>query len=370
LAGKSDQDNKTEEPTEKRRTDTLENEGGPSSREVGNAAALLVIALFLTTGATKLFGELARVLAAFLEDPGGWRLSTGEDAVLLLQAISGIAVRFMGLFIAAIAAAALAASILQNPPRIIPNRIMPDFSRVSPSAGFGRLFNVQSVVELLKGAAKIAIAAVALYAAFGGVNTALIAVHSTPDAIPELIRRLCLHVAFFCALMTCIVAVADVFLTRRKWVQNLMMSKQEIKEELKQAEGDLAFKARLRSIARARIRRRMMANVPKATVVLTNPTHYAIALRYVRNIDEAPKVLAKGQDNLALKIREIAERHNIPIVENKTLARSLFDTAQVDQLIPAEFYRAVAEIIIYLESKGRRRPRGPVPNPPAGPPHR
>ncbi|MFZ1110057.1 MAG: flagellar type III secretion system protein FlhB [Rhodomicrobium sp.] len=359
MAGDSDDDNKTEQPTEKRRSETLEREGGPSSKEVGNAAALLVIALFLSTGATGLFGDLARVLAAFLENPGGWRLDNGEDAILLLQATSGVVVRFIGLFIAAIVVAGIAATVLQNPPRIIADRIMPDFSRVSLSAGFGRLFNVQSVIELLKGATKIGIAAIALYAAIGGASTALIAVHSAPGAIPELIRRLCLRIVFLCALMTCVVAAVDVFLTRRKWLQNLMMSKQEIKDEQKQMEGDLAFKARLRAIARARIRRRMMANVPKATVVVTNPTHYAIALRYVRKEDEAPKVLAKGQNNLALRIREIAELHNIPIVENKTLARSLFDAAQVDQLIPAEFYRAVAEIIIYLETKSRRRPRGP-----------
>jgi flagellar biosynthesis protein FlhB len=370
LAGKSD-DDKTEEPTEKRRTETLEREGGPSSREVGNAAALLVIALFLSAGAPRLFGDLVRVLAAFLENPGGWRLNNGEDALLLLQAASSVAVQFIGFFIAAIVVAGITATVLQNSPQFIANRVMPDFSRVSLSAGFGRLFNIQSVIELLKGATKIAIAAIALYTAFGGVSTALIAVHSMPGTIPELIRRLCLKVVFLCALMTCIVAAVDVFLTRRKWLQNLMMSKQEIKDEMKQTEGDLAFKARLRAIARARIRRRMMANVPKATVVVTNPTHYAVALRYVRNEDEAPKVLAKGQNKLALKIREIAELHNIPIVENKTLARSLYDAAQVDQLIPAEFYRAVAEIIIYLESKSRRRPRGPNPQKPkAGPPSR
>jgi flagellar biosynthesis protein FlhB len=369
LAG--DDDNKTEEPTEKRRTDALEREGGPSSREVGNAAALLVISLFLTTGAVKMFGDLARILAAFLENPGGWRLNNGEDAVLLLQATSGVVVRFIGLFIAAIVAAGIAASVLQTHPNFIVNRIMPDFSRVSLSAGFGRLFSIQSVIEFLKGAVKIAIAAIAFYAAVGGVRTALIAVHSPPDAIPELIRSLCARVVFFCALMACFVAVLDVFMTRRKWMQNLMMSKQEVKDELKQTEGDLAFKARLRAIARARIRRRMMANVPKATVVVTNPTHYAVALRYVRKEDEAPRVLAKGQDSLALKIKEIAEQNNIPIVENKTLARSLYEAAQVDQLIPAEFYRAVAEIIVYLESKSRRRPRGPeAPIPPGRPPKR
>jgi flagellar biosynthetic protein FlhB len=151
-----------------------------------------------------------------------------------------------------------------------------------------------------------------------------------------------------------VIAAADLFWTRRTWRRNLMMTKQELKEEMKQTEGDLALKARLRMIARSRIRRRMMANVPKATLVVTNPTHYAVALRYVRNEDSAPKVLAKGQDQLALTIRQIAKRYKIPIIENKLLARSLFEATEVDQLIPPEFYKAVAELIIYLDSKSRK----------------
>ncbi len=359
MAQNPESDNKTEEPTEKRKSETLENKGGPSSREVGSAVGLLVIALFLTAGASGLFGALARSLAAFIENPGDWRLENGEDAVALLQTAASSIFRFLGLFIAALCIAAIAASVLQNPPRFIVSLIMPDFSRISLSAGLGRLFNVRSVVELMKGSAKIGIAAFALDAAIGGAGTALLAIHSAPDALPELLRQICFRIVFFCALMTCALAAADVLVTRRDWLRNLMMTKQEIKEETKQIEGDLSLKARLRSIARARIRRRMMANVPKATVVVANPTHYAVALRYVRKEDAAPRVLAKGQNILALKIREIAAQHNIPVVENKTLARSLYDSAQVDQLIPSEFYRAVAEIVLYLESKSGRRRRAP-----------
>ncbi len=236
---------------------------------------------------------------------------------------------------------------------------MPDFSRVSPSAGLGRLLSSQTLLEFFKGLVKVGVAAFAAYTAIGGISFGLSAIHSPPDAIPEVIRHVCLRVTFFCALMACLIAAVDVFMSRRAWRRNLMMTKQEIKDELKQAEGDLAFKQRLRAIARSRIRRRMMANVPKATLVVTNPTHYAVALRYVRNENSAPKLLAKGQDKLALKIREIAQQHNIPIIENKSLARSLFEATEVDQLIPQEFYKAVAEIIIYLDSKTRQPKRKP-----------
>jgi flagellar biosynthetic protein FlhB len=134
------------------------------------------------------------------------------------------------------------------------------------------------------------------------------------------------------------------------------MSRQELKEEHKSSEGNPQVKARMRAIGRARSRKRMMAAVPQATLVITNPTHFAVALRYVREEGGAPRVLAKGVDQMAKAIRETAERHNIPIVEDKPLARSLYETVDVDQLIPPQFYKAVAEIIHYLHL--RKAPRG------------
>ena len=359
MSDNDDKENKTEEPTEKRRSETLERDGGPSSREVGSAAVLLIASAFLAAGTPGLCTGLAQSLAIFIENPGDWRLDNGEDAVRLCQIVAIIIVKFLGLFVAAILIAGIAAAFLQNPPRLLMSRIVPDFSRVSPSAGLGRLISSQAIIEFLKGLVKIGVAAFAAYTAIGTLTAGLLAIQSPPDTVPELIRRLCLRAAFMCALLTCVIAAADLFWTRRTWRRNLMMTKQELKEEMKQTEGDLALKARLRMIARSRIRRRMMANVPKATLVVTNPTHYAVALRYVRNADSAPKVLAKGQDQLALTIRQIAKRHQIPIIENKLLARSLFEATEVDQLIPPEFYKAVAELIIYLDSKSKKPRRKP-----------
>ena len=359
MADNDERESKTEEPTEKRRSETLEREGGPSSREVGSAAVLLIAAIFLATGTPGLFMSLAQSLAVYIENPGNWRLDNGEDAVRLFQITAVIISNFLGAFVGAIVIAGIAAAFLQNAPRLLVSRIMPDFSRVSPSAGFGRLFSSQALIEFLKGIVKIGVAGFAAYTAMGGIATGLLAIQSSPDTVPELIRHLCLRAAFVCALLTSVIAAVDVFLTRRAWRRNLMMTKQELKEEMKQTEGDQTLKARLRMIARSRIRRRMMANIPKATLVVTNPTHYAVALRYVRNEDTAPKVLAKGQDKLALAIRAIAEEHNIPIIENKLLARSLFEATEVDKLIPPEFYKAVAELIIYLDSKSRQMGRKP-----------
>jgi flagellar biosynthetic protein FlhB len=158
-----------------------------------------------------------------------------------------------------------------------------------------------------------------------------------------------------------LLVVADLVWSRFFWRRELRMTRQEIKDEQKQAEGDPIIKGRLRSLARDRARKRMIARVPQATVVIANPTHYAIALRYVRTENRAPIVVAKGLDLIALNIRSVAEKHGIPVVEDKVLARSLYDKVEVDQVIPPEFYRAVANVILYIMS--RERPlQGIAPN--------
>ncbi len=359
MSDQPETDSKTEEATEKRRQEALEREGGPFSREVGPAAILMAVAFFLVTAAPGLVSRTARALAIFIEDPGAWHIDNGADAILLLNAagsaVSALLIPFAGIaFVAAIATSAL-----QSMPRFIPSRITPDLSRISLGAGFGRLFSSQSLVEFVKGLAKTGLVGAAAFWGLGGLATGFYALHAGPEAVPELIGKLSSRVIFVSAILASVIAAADVFHARRAWHRKLRMSKQEIKEELKQAEGDPILKARVRAIARARIRRRMMQNVPNATLVVANPTHYAVALRYVRGEDAAPKVLAKGQDAIALRIRQIAEQHNIPVVEDKALAKSLFDSTDPGQLIPPEFYKAVAEIIIYLSSKSRPAQRKP-----------
>ena len=353
MSGRPDSDDKTEEPTERRRTEALEREGGPVSREAGNAVTLLVFALLLYTTATGLFGDAAAKLSIFIEDPGGWRLENAGDAIRLMRAalssVSGIIIWFAG----AIVAASIAASVLQNTPRLNFERILPDLSRISPDEGLHRLFSAQSLKEFFKGMAKMALAGFAAYYGLGGLSNGFLVLHATPGAILEILRHLLTRMVFIAALLACLIAAVDIFMTRRSWHRGLMMSKQELKEEIKQTEGDAMIKLRIRAIARARIKRQMMKKVPKATLVVANPTHYAVAMRYVKGEESAPKVVAKGQGFLALKIREIAEEHGIPVVENKALAKSLYLATQEDQLIPQEFYKAVAEIIIYLSAKGK-----------------
>jgi flagellar biosynthetic protein FlhB len=156
---------------------------------------------------------------------------------------------------------------------------------------------------------------------------------------------------------TAVLVGADLAWQRFSWRKDLMMTRQEIKDEHKQMEGDPLVKMRLRSLQRDRSRRRMMASVPRATLIVANPTHYSVALRYVREEGGAPVVLAKGKDLSALKIRFIGEQHGIPIYEDRSLARSLYASVEVDKMIPPEFYKAVAGIILFLGQRGKEMPR-------------
>jgi flagellar biosynthetic protein FlhB len=155
------------------------------------------------------------------------------------------------------------------------------------------------------------------------------------------------------AIATIVLVAADLLWARFKWRSDLMMTKQEVKEEYKQMEGDPMVKARMRSLAQDRSRKRMLAAVPKATFVIANPTHYAIALRYERSEASAPIVVAKGQDLIALKIREIAEKNGVPVIEDKPLARSMYNHVEVDRMIPPDFYKAVAQILFYILTRSK-----------------
>jgi flagellar biosynthetic protein FlhB len=177
--------------------------------------------------------------------------------------------------------------------------------------------------------------------------------------LPALLLNLGIRVIATVAVATAVLVAADVVWTRVFWHNELRMTREELKEEHKQSDGDPIVKARLRSLSRDRARRRMLQAVPRATLVITNPTHYAVALRYVREEGGAPLVVAKGKDLIALRIREVAAESGIPIVENKPLARSLYKAVEVDKMIPKEFYKAVAEIIYFLSQRqAQTRPIG------------
>jgi flagellar biosynthesis protein FlhB len=252
--------------------------------------------------------------------------------------------------------AGVATSCAQAMPSVVLDRIMPQLSKISPAEGLKRLFSLNGFVESGKGLAKLAV--------IGGVVVLLLRSeeHTVVDAlfmeaasIPDVLLGIVIRLLAGVATAFVVIAGVDFVWTRTSWRKRQRMSRREVKDEIKQAEGDPIVKAKRRSLQLDRSRRRMMADVPRATVVITNPTHYAIALRYVRAEGGAPVVLAKGKDLIALKIREIAADCGIPTIENKPLARSMYDHVEVSQAIPPEFYKAVAEIIHYIQVRAARR---------------
>ncbi len=356
MADTPDRESKTEQATEKRVGDAIEKGNVPVSKEVAvftfMAGLLLMIAFFLRDGAIK----VATALASIIDQANNVRLINGADLILLSQTVLlAILPLLLPVFIIVIAAG-LTASFVQNAPRLVFDRLKPDFSRISPIEGWHRLFSTRGGVEFLKNLAKfigIAVVIATLLQMDRSEFTGAMLVE--PDAIPGLIMALASKFISGIAIAVLLLVVADVFWTRVHWRQELRMTREEVKEEVKALQGDPFMKARMRSLAQDRARRSMIAAVAKATLVVANPTHYAIALRYVREEGGAPKVLAKGTDLIALRIREVAEEHDVPIIEDKALARSMYNSVEVDRMIPPEFYRAVAELIHFLR---KHDPRG------------
>jgi flagellar biosynthetic protein FlhB len=300
---------------------------------------------------------MSAALAQFLDHPEDWRLDTSADALALFQHAGGWIAIMVLPAVALLMAAGILSSILQNPPRFVLDRIAPTLSRIALDKGWSRVFGTAGQVEFLKSCFKIGVAgSVGLIFLQGSGAEFLAVMHSDASTLPEAIRRMATDVILLVLVLTCALVAADLLWSRFSWVRDLRMTPQEVKDEVKDTDGNPFLKARIRSLQRDRARRRMIQAVPRATLVIANPTHYAVALRYIKGETQAPKVLAKGRDLIALKIREIAEAHEIPVIEDKRLARSLYDSAELDRLIPPEFYRAVAEIILFLQGR-RPRPR-------------
>ncbi len=355
MAEAPDREDRTEEPTEKRLLDSIERGQTAFSREAplfASLSAILVVLLFVAPGRSQ---ALLTRLVGLIDDPGGWRIDNEGDALRLAGRLGAAGLDFMLPISVLLIGASLVASFAQAVPRIVPDRILPDFSRISPRSGFRRLFGMRGGIEYLKSLVKlVAVAFTAGMMLIGQKAVLLTAMEDDPGALPERILGLAAKTVAAVLVATLVIAAADLVWSRILWRRDNRMSKHEVKEELRQAEGDRMVKARLRSLRMDRSRRRMLSAVPRATMIVANPTHYAVALRYVRGETSAPMVLAKGADLIALKICAIAEEHNIPVIEDRPLARSLYDAVEVERPIPAEFYHAVAEIVRMIQQRKNR----------------
>ena len=343
-----DEASKTEDPTPKRMRDAREKGDVPLSREVNNWFVLLGFAIFIAFFlAGFAFDALETGRYYFvnlhlirLEEPGASSefASTAWRLFLLLSVPFGVAVVF-----------ALAGALIQNGLILTVEPIKPKLSKINPIQGFKRLFSMRSLVEFGKSLVKLMLITGAItLVILPAMDRMPRMVGETIDGvIGDLADAALLIVIVVLALMT-VIAGIDWMYQRYEHNKKLRMTKQQVRDEYKQTEGDPQIKARLRQIRQQRARARMMQNVPQADVVVTNPTHYAVALKYDQATMQAPVLTAKGQDLIALKIREIAEENDVPIVENPPLARALHAGVELDQEVPPDHYQAVAEIIGYV----------------------
>ncbi|MEA2935630.1 MAG: flagellar biosynthesis protein FlhB [Variibacter sp.] len=347
MADENDGTERSEDPTQKRRDDAQARGDVVKSQEVNTffviGGALLALFAFAGPAMQSLSINLSGLIAKahlISAQPSGL-IALAQQ--LGLQTLAAIALPLLVLVLAAIGG-----NLVQHQLVWSAESLKPKLNRISPIAGAKRIFGKQAFVNLLKGLAKLAVVGTIMVWLFWPERYRLgVTIAASPAGTLRSAGDLALKMLAATAAVLALVAAADYLYQYRVWFARQKMSLRELKEEFKQTEGDPAIKGRLRELRQARMRKRMMANVPKASVIITNPTHFAVALQYEKGMN-APVCVAKGVDAIAMRIREVGGQHNIPLVENPPLARALHATAEVDQEIPAEHYKAVAEVIGYI----------------------
>ncbi len=359
MAEATDQADRTEAATARRLQKAREEGQVPLSRECVSLAGLGLAALVLCYIAPGAARDMARRLAGLLAQAHTLDLATGTDA--LWWASARIFLDGTAPFVLAALLAGVGAVLLQTGFLLHPGGLRPKLSALNPLAGCKRLFGVDGLVETLKSLVKLAAISAAVWLAVAAdwqwLGASMV---FSPALLMDRLARLLLRVVLAVLVAQAVIALADLAWVRHRHAQRLRMSRHDLREELRETEGDPQIKARIKQIRTLRARRRMMADVPKAAVVITNPTHYAVALAYDRGKHAAPRVVAKGIDSMAARIREVARANNVPLVANPPLARALHNV-ELDSEIPAEHFKAVAEILTYLWGLNRRAAQGGVP---------
>ncbi len=341
MAGGADAEDRTEAASPRRLQRAREDGQAPVSRELGALAGLGTFALILVMAAPGEARALALRLSILLRRP-----DLPPAAALRLAALAALDA------VAPLAGAALlvgaAAVLLQTGFLFSFTPLRPNASRLSPGAGLRRVFGADGAIEGLKALAKLVTMGVAVWYALGAALPALrLAPFRDSRAVPGVASGLVVRVLVAVLAVQAAIAVVDLVWMQLRHARGLRMSREELREEQRDSDGDPKIKARIRQIRLQRARRRILAAVPKATVVVTNPTHYAVALAYDQGKSAAPRVVAKGVDSMAARIREVAAAHGVAVVANPPLARALH-RLEIDAEIPPEHYKAVAELIAYV----------------------
>jgi len=353
--GDDDKESKTEVATEQKRAKAIEEGNVPVVRDTSSLAsvlALLAYGVFLLPAVLQLIFPGILVFWAQADEIA---FSAAGDVLAILNHLALVVFFVLGPFLLLVVSMTVGLTYLQNPPRFYPKRLVPKLENLSLSKGMRRLFSRSALLEFGKSIFKIAaVSAVVWFVARAHFSQMLATSRVESAALPQAYMAVIGRLVGYVALTLAVFHIAEMFLSRLKWARELRMSRQELKEEFRHTEGDPMVRARLRALAQSRARNRMMAAVPQATVILANPTHFAIALRYRREEGGAPLVVAKGLDHLALRIRSVGQDHNVPVIENRSLARNLYYEVEVGEMIPSNFYRAVAEIIVVVNAARQR----------------
>lgn len=367
MAENNDSTEKTLEPTEKRLQDARKKGDVPSSKETGNmmvvVAMLAIIAFVLPFQTPKLVDSLARLI----EHSASLTVATGAPGLARLSQITmdfalNLTLAIAPVFGVLLLGAAVGA-VIQGETVVAAERIKPKLSKVSPIEGIKRLFSANSLVEFLKSIVKVfAIGALAIWFTNQAVREIWMTAGFIPELLPSYLVKATQKLLMAAAILLIPIAIADILWRRFDWRKKQRMSQKDLKDEIKESEGSPEVRNKRAQRRRELSQQRSISVVPIADVILTNPTHYSVALKYDPAQDMAPVCIAKGADLVALRIRELAFEHDIPVVENKPLARLLYDTVDIDQTVPVEQWEIVAEIISFVfdlkNNKKRSAPKG------------
>ena len=353
----SDQE-KTEEPTERKRQDAADEGQIPRSQDLNAAVLLLASSLALSATGPGLARAMRDVMGSGLGFASATGL-TGPAAVALLRGLGWKTLAALAAFLGAMTAAALAISALQGRGTFTLKPLAPKFERIDPSKGIKKIVGVKTLVELVKSLLKLAIVGWAVWSvlrtAWPDITTLGL---QSPRALMEVVRKYGLGMLTKAGVAYLALAAADYGWQFFQHEQSLRMTKEEVKQENKNQEGDPMVKQRMRALARQRARQQMFTEVPKADVVVVNPVHIAVALKYDPSVAPAPYVLAVGRRKVAERIKQLAYDSQVPVIENIPLARALVGSVKVGTMVPAELYLAVAEVLAFVIRQRQRAGAG------------
>ena len=352
-----EKDSKTEEATPQKLEKAREKGDIPKTMDLAHFATLAAVSGVVLMAGGWLSRNLAAQLLPFIARPDAMSLHGNGGVEIFRYAMMASA----PILVAVMAAAAISgagANLIQTGLHFTPDKLKPDFSKVSLGKGFERLFGPDSLMQFAKSTVKVVVIGLLVWWVLKPYMPQFASLAALdPSAILPLCLEIIRRLVFAVLALTLVVAAGDYLWQRQRFLVRQRMTKEEVKEDYKNSEGDPHVKARQKQIRYTRARQRMMQAVPGATVVIMNPTHYAVALKYEQGESAAPTCVAKGLDSLALKIRGVAEEAGVPVIEDPPLARALYASVDIDEMIPAAHYEAVAKIIGFiLNSAQRRRP--------------